>query len=215
MDDNKRRKMNEEPAHGELIVIGAEGKTGEIPKQMVIRAEGPFHEHEEEASSEKKSLARCPTYGNGLVCHSAGPVGMWCARCGGEHLVVFVREMDLEHRRRRIVDAEKLAGLLGLWLKEKVMIDQKFSWITMPSLLMRRSHIACLMNRKHQAQITQEVNAMADKLFVQHRLASRSVLDEMRSQCTRMRSASDQREAVLTARTVVREKFICKRAHFF
>ena len=60
MADNKKRKMNEEPAHGELIVIGAEGKTGEIPKQMVIRAEGLFYKHEEEASFKKKASPDVP-----------------------------------------------------------------------------------------------------------------------------------------------------------
>ena len=92
--------------------------------------------------------------------------------------MVFAHEMDMDHRKRRIVDAEKLAEILGhCGTKEKAMTDRKFSWIRTPTLVMRRSHVTRLVTRRHQDTIMDEVNAMTDKLFQQHRLASRSVLD--------------------------------------
>ena len=166
MAEYKKRKMDEEPAHGELIVIGAEGKTGEIPERMVIRAEGLFYRPDEEENFKKKSLARCPTCGNCSVCYAAGPVGKKCEGCGGEYKVVFVHEEDMDHRKRRIVDAESLADLLGHHgIKEKAMIDRKYSWIRTPSLVMRRSHVTRLVTKRHQDEINEEVNAITDKLF--------------------------------------------------
>lgn len=164
MADRKRKADSLDGPPPQLIAIGGEGKSGPIPENLVVRSDKLIYTPAEINGFAKKSRARCPTYGNCSICFNAGPVGKKCPCGPGTYMVVTTHQSDDERERQFILDAEKLAELLGK-SHETAMVDRTFSWLRTPTMTMRRPHVVRLTLEKLRPQIKNEISELSKALF--------------------------------------------------
>ena len=152
------------------IVVGyrneQEGRN--IDEDQVIRAEGFFHTSEEVDRFSERSNARCPTHGNCERCYKAGPVGLRCVCGGGAYKVIMAHERNDDMRRRRIVDAEKLAELLGKDV-QIAQADRRFNWVSTPTEVLKAQDLRIMAMEKirpEMARVQQDLHRQIFGLWV-------------------------------------------------
>lgn len=168
MSQDRKRKASEDPSVGlpsdELIVIGGEGKTGEIPDELVVRATSLTFSMEEIERFGEKSRARCPTYGNCSICFNSGPVGKTCTCRHGTYTVFMAYKNDDDKDKMFMLDAERFAKLFKKD-HEIAMVDRTFSWIRTPTMYFRRPHIVRMVIDGLQPQIEEAVLKICQTLY--------------------------------------------------